>query len=197
MVAVVGFTFSIAAFSSSENRRESRISDARREAAAANSFSVGDKGSLEFALPPVWKEVERSMPALLPPTFSFRRSGPVRGTLQVTVFWSPSDDPAFASQENIRSMSLKGQAALIGGGAVEDQLPLHSLQGAQGQGFMYSAIDKSPAGGPDDFPVLTHGELGIGNMVASFTVLSDARDNVAVQEAVAAIRKSRFVPGGR
>jgi hypothetical protein len=161
-------------------------------ATSADHLPIADRGLLRFALPPSWKEVGRKTPAHLPPTFSFQRSGPVRAALELTVLWSPRGDPKFTSQDNVRKMAVAGQASFKGG-TVEDQLPLKELKGAAGPGFVYAATDKNPKGGSGDFPVLTHGELAVGNLVLSFSAFTDSKDNVAVQEAIGALQRATFV----
>jgi hypothetical protein len=160
----------------------------------ADQFPIADKGILRFALPQTWKEVRRKTPANLPPTFSFARSGRVRAALELTVVWSAAGDPQFNSTENLRKLALMGQAALKGG-TVEDELPLKPLKGTAGQGFVYAATDKNSKGGPDDFPVLTHGELPAGDLVLSFTAFSESKDDVAVQEALGALQKATLGSG--
>jgi hypothetical protein len=164
-------------------------------AAPPDQFPIAGKGILGFALPQTWKEVGRKTPANLPPTFSFERSGPVRGLLLLTVLWSPAGDPQFSSPENLRKLALGGRDRLKGT-TVEDELPLKPLEGAAGPGFVYAATDKNSKGGPRDFPVLTQGLLSAGDFVLNFTALSDSKDDVAVQEALGALQKATFVAGG-
>lgn len=60
--------------------------------------------------------------------------------------------------------------------------------------FCFAATDRTyqrPASGtpaPDEFPVLTRGVLAVRGEVLGFTVYSDAKDDAAVREALAALR---------
>lgn len=46
-------------------------------------------------------------------------------------------------------------------------------------------------------PRFKYGELGLGTVVVSFTIFSDGKDDVAVQEALAAIRGATLAGTGR
>jgi hypothetical protein len=165
----------------------------------AHDLPIPGRGVFTFTLPAEWKEVRRISPKDLPPTIEFERSGSLRGSLQMTVLWSPKNAPDFTSPEKVREICLASQVALKGG-TVEQELPLQPLKGAEGSGFFYEATDKTyhaPAGSrpPGEFPVLTHGELGVGQLIVGFTIMSDAKDDPAVREALASIQKASLRPG--
>ncbi len=168
--------------------------------AAGQGLPVAGHGSLSIVLPAPWKEVQRHLPKDLPPTVEFERAGSPRGTLQVTALWSPKQDPAFTSPEKIRGLCLAEQQAFRDQ-AVEREFPLRPLAGTRGAGFFYEATDRTyrqPAGGPTpgEFPVLTHGELGLGSLILSFTILSDAKGDAAVAEGLAAMQRATLAPAG-
>jgi len=160
----------------------------------SQSLPIPDRGALRLVMPPEWKEVQRDTPSNLPPTLSLARTGTQRGSLQVTVFWSPKNEPEFVSLPQIRAFCLRGQTT-IKGSTIEQELPLQTLTGNQGAGFFYDATDKdykAPQGDPlpGEFPILTHGELGLGEFLLSFTIMSDAKQDAAVKEALAALQSA-------
>ena len=162
---------------------------------------IPDRGTLKLQMPPIWKEASRSTPPGSPPSLILERSGNPRGTLEITVIWSPKNDPDFTKEESLRSFTLAGQSA-IRETTVEKELPLQSIRGLQGQGFYYTATDKTyikPVGKPTpgEYSILTHGELGLGSVVLSFTIFSDAKDDMAVREALKALGSAgvQGVPG--
>ncbi len=166
--------------------------------AISSELPVLDRGTFILTLPPEWKEVHREAPKDLPPTIAFERSGSPRGSLQVTVMWSPKDESDFASPEKVRGFCIAGQSA-IKEGSVEQDLILKPISGSQGVGFFYDATDKdykAPQGNPlpGQFPIITHGELGIDRLMMSFTIMSDAKGDIAVNEALAALQKATIKP---
>ena len=158
---------------------------------------IPPRGIYHLVPPPSWKEQNHQTPKDLPPSISLERVGALRGSLELTVIWHPKNDPAFTRPDNIRALVIAGQSA-IRANAVEKEFPLQPIQGTAGQGFYYVATDRTyklPASGipvPGEYPVLTHGELGLGTVVVSFTIFSDGKDDVAVKEALAAIRGATF-----
>jgi hypothetical protein len=167
--------------------------------ALAHDLPIPGRGTFTFTLPAEWKEVRRLSPRDLPPTIELERSGSLRGSLQMTVLWSPKNAPDFTSQDKVREICLAGQVSLKGG-TMEQDLPLQPLKGAQGSGFFYEATDKTyqaPAGSrpPGEYPVLTHGELGVGQLIVGFTIMSDAKADLAVREALASVQKAILQPG--
>lgn len=166
-------------------------------ASTPTALPVPGHGGLRLELPAQWKETARSTPKGLPPTITFERQGTPRGSLEITVLWTPKPDPTFAQEANIRALTLKGQAQ-VRDKALEKVLPLLTLQGAQGKGFYYVATDRAykatvpPTAG--EYPVLTHGEVGVEVCVVSFSLFSDEKDSTATQEGLAAVRGARLIP---
>jgi hypothetical protein len=163
---------------------------------------VPGRGDFTLSLPVVWKETGRQTPGLDFPSVAFERSGTTRGSLEITLVWSPKNDPAFTQPESIRALAIAGQSA-VRANAVEKEFLLRPIQGRAGQGFYYVATDRTyklPASGvpvAGEYPILTHGELGLGTVVVSFTIFSDGKDDAAVQEALAAIRGATLAGTGR
>jgi len=94
---------------------------------------------------------------------------------------------------------MAGQSAFKGE-TVEQEFPLKPMKGTQGEGFFYDATDKNygrPQGDPSpgEFPVLTHGELGVDRLMLSFTIMSDAKADASVNEALSSIQKVILRPG--
>jgi hypothetical protein len=165
--------------------------------ASSSDLPIPHRGALNIDLPTNWKEVKRNTPSDQAPTIEFERSGSPRGSLQITVLWSQKDDPEFVQEKHIREISIAGQNP-IRGSVIENELPLQPLVGSQGNGFVWSATDKTlktPTGTelPGEFPILTHGELVAGRVVLSITILSDTKDNTAVKEALAAVQTARIL----
>lgn len=105
--------------------------------ARAGELYVPGRGTLTIPLPAVWQETHRGLSGECSVEMVFERPGPVRGSLQVTVAWSPQGDPAFSTPESVRRSCLSSQRALEGQ-TVEKELPLQPLDGPQAAGFLIS-----------------------------------------------------------
>ncbi len=166
--------------------------------ARAGELYVPGRGTLTIPLPAVWQETHRGLSGECSVEMVFERPGPVRGSLQVTVAWSPQGDPAFSTPESVRRSCLSGRKALEGQ-TVEKELPLQPLGGPQAAGFYYEATDRSyrkPAGAPEpgQYPVITGGILGLGRQLLIFTIMSDAKADPAAKEALEAVRLASWQP---
>jgi hypothetical protein len=71
--------------------------------------------------------------------------------------------------------------------AVEAELPLVAIKGAQGAGSYLAATDKNYKAGAGQYLVATTGALGANGLLLVFTVLSDGKNDLAVKEALAAV----------
>lgn len=154
---------------------------------------VPGHGVLRLDLPAPWKETRRAIPEDLPPTIEFNRSLPPEGSLQVTAMWSPKADPTFSQEPGVRALVLLSRTRILEG-AVEKDLPLLPITGAQGRGFHFSATDRDFKAGPGSYPILTEGGLGAGQVVLIFTILGHAKEDVVVREALAALAKATVEP---
>lgn len=157
----------------------------------SQDLPIPQRGRLSFAMPPPWKEVHRQSGGSQPPQMFFERTGNPRGQVELSVLWSPKEDPGATSEDRIRKLVLAGQRA-IKENTLEKELPLQPIRGKQGTGFYYAATDKTykaPQGPPTpgEFPILIHGELGLGTVILSFTIFSDKKGDKAVQEALMAL----------
>jgi hypothetical protein len=156
------------------------------------NLPVPNHGILHLSPPLGWKETSRETPIGKSPFLALERSGKVRGSLELSVRWSPSSDASFFTETNIRELVIRGQRS-IRENAIEQDLPLTPIRGTNGNGFYYSVTDKTyksipgkPT--PGEYPILTHGELGVGKLVLSFSILSDVKGDEAVQEGLAIVR---------
>ncbi|HLO66569.1 MAG TPA: hypothetical protein VK188_06090 [Holophaga sp.] len=158
-------------------------------ALGAAELRIPGRGPLRIPLPAAWREVPSEGAPV--PTLAFQRTGDLGGSLQVSLV--QGRDAAFTAPASIRALALNGQAPLKGG-TVETELPLAPLAGVLGRGFWYAATDRAWKAGDEGWPVLTHGDLGRDGVLVSFTVLSAAKEDAAVKEAMAAVLAASFPP---
>lgn len=158
-------------------------------ALGAAELRIPGRGPLRLALPAAWREVPSEDAPV--PTLAFHRAGDVGGSLQISLV--QGRDAAFTAPDAIRAFALRGQGPLKGG-TVETDLTLAPLAGVLGRGFWYTATDRAWKAGDEGWPVLTHGDLGRDGVLVSFTILSAAKDDAAVKEAMAAVLAASFPP---
>lgn len=152
------------------------------------SYALPERGKLVMAVPQDWGDKVRQPPNQLPPSLRF--SGKPDGKFQVLVtpLWSPRGDPEFKSAASVRRM-VERAAADASKQAVERNLPVVELKGGAGAGFYFFATDRAPA--PGEYKYLTQGAMAVGDLVVTFTVLSNDAESAEAKAALEMLRGAR------
>ena len=163
-------------------------------------FPVLAFGTLEFSVPPSWRDEVGPSPAGLPPTILFQPGSgsdfkvlitPITPIPERNRSWSWSNP-----DELRRAVELKGQLALRT--AVEDKIVLQEVRGPAAVGYFYSLTDKAPK--PGEYEFMTQGLTSVGDLLLSATILSHTKDSQSVRDALSMLRGSRQThapPAGR
>jgi hypothetical protein len=162
--------------------------------ASTTRYSVPGHGSLELKVPGGWRSQTRSRSE--PPIAQVRLT-PASGNafdLQITAGWL---DPAKSDR---RPDALKARVQSAANAAlkeaVEKEVKVLELRGAQSQGYYFLLTDKAP--GPGEFKYLTQGMLSVGELTVAFTILhreaaSDDREK-ALRVVADAVQSKTEVP---
>jgi hypothetical protein len=143
-------------------------------AAQLRRYPVATHGALELQVPDGWVGEASGGTASAPPTVQFSAPGREFAVL-VTALWFPQGDPAAIKPERIRA-AIEKQAASpeISERAEEAKRPVQELRGPQANGYYFSATDKTWKAGSGDYRYITQGELVVGALNVTFTILSNA-----------------------
>ena len=160
------------------------------------AFALPDNSKLELAIPAVWKDELKTNQA---PKGS---QGPAATTIALTprdgapfeVFVTPiarqkpggSADTAIQMRHNVQQAADKVKPS-----AVESYLPVEHLTGAPGLGYYFSATDREPK--PGEFKYLTQGMLLVGDVVTSFTILTNDGQEKAKEQALALLKSASHI----
>jgi hypothetical protein len=160
---------------------------------AGRSFEIEGEGTLIVALPRSWQvELGDQPPADLAILFV----APTGEQLLLSVFRKRTSQPEFNAGPQVREVVARAGATQLPG-AVEPELKLLQLQGTSHTGYYFALTDRALVGKTppqDEFRVMTHGGLGVGELLLSFTLLSQERDAPAVREALAALGAATLRP---
>ena len=160
--------------------------------ALSNQFTLdlGEAGSLAMTLPPGWAGEVASQGGAMPPTIAIRQEGSDRFVLLVTPIWAgPNAPPDFGTPDSLRRI-VESSAAEIAPGAVEDKLTIEPIGGGK-SGFMFSATDSSLVGRtppPGEYLYLTQGALMVGELLCTFTILTNERPSGIIDQALQMLR---------
>jgi len=159
------------------------------EATSVRSYPLPGHGILELKVPSSWKESVSGPPAGLPPTIEFSPESGNGFDVQITPLWSPTGDPDLNRPEVIRSLVEKmGRKHLDQ--AVETEVRLKEIKGPRAKGYVFTITDRAPAEG--EWTYLTAGAAGVGELLLSFTILTNSLDSGELDRALRMIEESRW-----
>jgi hypothetical protein len=157
---------------------------------ARRDFQLPKRGTLQLDAPQSWKADLRQPPQELPPTIVFT---PARGNgfqVLMTPLWPFRPDVVMPDKEKIRQTVTK-IAEKAKAQAVENSLALVEIQGTSGAGYYFSATDRAPK--PDEFKYMTQGMIRIGELAATFTILTNDGAGTARSDALRMVEGARHV----
>ena len=159
------------------------------EATSVRTYSLPGHGILELKVPSSWKENVSGPPAGLPPTIEFSPASGNGFNVQITPIWSPTGDPDLNRPEVIRALVEKmGRKRLDQ--AVETEIRLKEVKGPGAVGYAFTLTDRAPAKG--EWAYLTAGAAGVGDLLVSFTILTNSLDSGELDRALRMIKDSRW-----
>ena len=138
------------------------------EETSLRTFQLPEHGSLQLSAPRSWKDKLRQPPQGMPPTIAFTSQQGNEFQVFITPLWNRMG--AFPDKDEMLDMVLDA-AEEAKQQAVERNLPISEMRGDSGIGYYFSATDRAPK--PGEFKYLTQGILQIGELVTSFTILSN------------------------
>ena len=157
------------------------------EPTTIRTFTIPAHGSLQLSTPQSWPVETRSAPNHSLPTIAF---GPGEGaTYQVLVTPLP---PAHKGQPPLAAGALKKMVEHAADDAraqsIEKSLAVKEFKSGAHVGYYFSATDRAPR--PDEFKYMTQGMFGLGDMLITFTILTNDGYESVVPAALTMIRNA-------
>ncbi|MEQ1795682.1 MAG: hypothetical protein ABL970_15985 [Nitrospira sp.] len=145
-------------------------------ATAPRDYALGQHGSLHLTVPISWKDTITQPPNGLPPTIAFVPENGVAFRVLLTPIWSDRSGAVLPVAAEIRK-KVEQAAAQAKTQALESEVAVQEITGTTGMGYHYAVTDR--AAKPGEFKRMKQGMLRVGDLLVSFTVLSqDAADSV-------------------
>jgi hypothetical protein len=142
---------------------------ARAQAASPpREYRVPEHGRLALRVPDGWKDTSKAVERPPSVLLRFRPAAGDACYVQVIAVWL---DPARLAK--ITPGSLKANVELTAAdplrGAVEKVATIAEFRGAQALGYSYTLTDRAPP--PGEYKFVTQGELLVGDLLTTFTIL--------------------------
>jgi hypothetical protein len=159
-------------------------------------FALPDNSKLELTIPPGWKEElkvdqgskakQGAAPAAV--ALTPRDGAPFEVFVQPVARQKPgtSADTAIHMRHNVQQAADKVKPS-----ALEPYLPVEPLNGAPGQGYYFSATDREPK--PGEYKYLTQGMLLVGDVVVSFSILTNDAQEKVKDQALAMLKSASHI----
>ncbi|MBN2366451.1 MAG: hypothetical protein JXL67_09800 [Calditrichaeota bacterium] len=156
-------------------------------------YSVEKKKKVKFVIPQGWKDKVEKKSGFSPYTVSL--VDPKDKSSKLLVSMIPLDEqPAdFKNQENIRkSLEIKGEQLLSS--SVQDSLVIVEFSGINSPGYYYFLTDRAPK--PGEYKHIYQGSIGVGEILVTFTLLTNNKDSEFIDQAFDLIIKIEFIKPG-
>ncbi len=136
-------------------------------------FELANHGSLVLNILESWQVRVKQPRWDLPPTIQLSQSSGEKFVVLITPLWKMAGAPDdFASAPKLRSIVEKSKTA-IAQQAVEKDIEVKPL-GGKNTGYYFVATDKAPK--PDEYKYLIQGAASIGELLTTFTILSNDKN---------------------
>lgn len=133
-------------------------------------YDIPEHGRLVMDVPVDWQaEFYQPQDDKFPVISFYPLDGPQVFQLSVSVFWTTSELRDLTAPGNLRRF-VENVGKNILPRSDQDELALEEIVGHSGIGYMFELTDSSA--GPEEYPYLTQGALGVGNIVVVFSLLT-------------------------
>jgi hypothetical protein len=148
------------------------------------AFALPDNSKLELAIPAGWQDELKEKSIALSP----REGAPFQVVLTPVARQKAggSADTAIQMRHNVQQAADKVKPS-----ALEQYLAVEELKGASGPGYYFSATDREPK--PGEFKYLTQGMLLVGDVVVSFSILTNGAQEKVKDQALAMLKSASHI----
>ena len=144
-------------------------------------YELPNHGVLLLNVPDKWVDQVRRPPADLPPTIRFTQQTGEQFEILFTPLWKmPGAQVDFGTARGIKNL-VEGAAMEVASQAVEKNIIVKELSGSN-IGYYFSATDKAPK--PGEYKYMSQGAVGINEIMATFTILTNSPEAEVVDQAI-------------
>lgn len=162
-----------------------------------HSYTLKHSGELQLTTPDTWQDEIKQGKNGWFPTIIFRPASGDAFQVLITPVAPPVGDPTpMPSQAKIRASIERGRDKAAPQ-AVEKNIVVHQLHSANAAGYYFTATDKAPGSGPDDFRVMTHFELVSGRVLLLVTAFYNDDSDKVREKTVAMLEGAQFKQEGK
>lgn len=154
-------------------------------ATTSRVYDLSQRGTLTLDVPSEWQEAFKQTVSGLPPTLEFVPASGAAFHVSIQILSDKDALVDFGTPEKVRAIvNRAGERALAG--AVEQELRLEEIRGAQAAGFIYALTSSRQELGSGEFRHLMQGSVVVGKNLLNVTALAqeDAREVIETVRAL-------------
>ena len=157
------------------------------------NYALPGHGRLLLHLPTGWNDEMREHPGDFSPTIYISGFEGSPFVAMITPLWpDPHSASDFGTPKSIHEIVVKAAKAAEPE-SVEGKLSIITMGGGQGPGYYFDATDRAPE--PGDFKYMTQGAVGVGELVCTFTILSNDAKSAAKIKVLNMVSRAGWRPG--
>ncbi|SPP64227.1 hypothetical protein [Nitrospira lenta] len=162
------------------------------EATASRDYALGQHGSLQLNVPVSWKDSVTQPPNGLPPTIAFVPERGAAFRVLLTPIWSDRSGAVLPVAAEIRK-KVEQAASQAKAQAIESDVAVVEMTGTTGLGYHYAVTDRDSK--PGEFKRMKQGMLRVGDLLVSFTILSQEASDPVNQQAMVMLERAAHTAG--
>lgn len=151
-------------------------------------YPLPNNGSLLLQVPTAWRDQVRQPPDKLPPTIKFSQQTSDSFVVLFTPLWAANKNIILPDGPKLRQM-VQQSAENAKSQTIEKTLNLIEMKGTSGIGFYFTATDKAPK--PGEYKFLAQGLIRVGDLMVSFTILTNDGQKEFVSKALTMLRTAK------
>lgn len=160
-----------------------------------HSYTLKHSGELHLTTPADWQDEIKPGKNGWFPTIVFRPASGNAFQIMVTPVAPSVGDPTPMPSIDTIHASIKRGRDKAAPEAVEKNIAIQELRGANVNGYYFTATDKAPGNGPDDFRIMSHFEVVTGRVLLMVTAFYNDDSGKVLEHAIAMLKSAQFKPG--
>ncbi len=153
---------------------------------AVRSYPLPNRGALELNVPADWQDRVEKTSDGIPPTITFSPKSGAEFRVMVTPI-PLRRDVKTPNPADLKEIALKS-ANRVAPQSVEKNLTLQELKGSVNVGYYFAATDPAPQ--PGEYKLMSQGIIGVGDLVVTFTILTNDGQDEVVKKAMAMLAEA-------
>jgi hypothetical protein len=158
--------------------------------AGTRQYALPNHGKLQLQMPTGWHDQVKQPPKQMPPTITLTSNSGDSFKVIVTPMWPLQKDQKLLSVQEIKPL-VEQSIKIVSKQAVEQSVQPIEIKNKQGGGYYFSVTDKAPQ--PGNYKHLSQGLIRIGDLITSFTILSNDGGEKDVKSALNMMRGARQI----